>query len=761
MGLEGTTGGRIVTPSSGTTDIDDTLQSLPDGDEEGAKRSQAKKALAIVEEHCSELFLDQFGSHYAAVKIGEHLETLPLKSSRFRNWLSKRYYEFEGDIINSESVTNVLNILKARAEFDGQTMNLNLRVAFAADSDEPYTILYDLTNRDWQVVKIDHANGWTIEYAPVVFRRYSNQQSQVYPSREYPPDIFDQFMHLINIKGSDNKLLLKCYIVSLFIPEIPKPVLMLHGEQGSAKSTLQELIKMLIDPSSIRTVTFPRDINELVQKLMHNYICYFDNVSEIKEWISDQLCRAVTGSGFSKRELYSDDDDIIYNFRRCIGFNGINLGATKADLLDRGIIIKLERLPKENQRKLEIIWQEFEKIKGQVLGYIFELLVKVLQVRKNGGVEIKGYPRMADFAEIGEIISRCIGYANDEFLDVYYRNIELQAEEAIEAHPIGTSVVILMESKAEWIGTATELLAKLEDVAAENRINIRDKLWPRTPNWLSRRINEVRTNLREKGITVEKKTSDNSNKELIIRKTQENTENRKLSILSYISTASQNYAQNQVDSTVDTKSVSDDLPTAVKMSTGLSTENHAQYAGSVDKGDKDDIIRSSRETEHSNANANDKTVRSSEINNSMKIGQECHASNSGFKFNPVISVDQFFNDDLDRSNQTMPTHNLEESPCYHIIHSKCVGNHIWYYCKLHPDFKNISLSSIEHHCRYHEPDRHKAEILKLISRNQELHQEIDLQNNDDPDTILLKDQLSEDLSAPDMANPKVSDRGYV
>ena len=65
---------------------------------------------------------------------------------------------------------------------------------------------------------------------------------------------------------------------------------------------------------------------------MHNYICYFDNVSEIKEWISDQLCRAVTGSGFSKRELYSDDDDIIYNFRRCIGFNGINLGATKADL---------------------------------------------------------------------------------------------------------------------------------------------------------------------------------------------------------------------------------------------------------------------------------------------------------------------------------------------------------------------------------------------------------------------------------------------
>ena len=69
----------------------------------------------------------------------------------------------------------------------------------------------------------------------------------------------------------------------------------------------------------------------------------------IPPWISDQLCRAVTGSGFTKRELYSDDNDIIYNFRRCLGFNGINLAATKADLLDRGIIMALERIPESKR----------------------------------------------------------------------------------------------------------------------------------------------------------------------------------------------------------------------------------------------------------------------------------------------------------------------------------------------------------------------------------------------------------------------------
>ena len=100
--------------------------------------------------------------------------------------------------------------------------------------------------------------------------------------------------------------------------------------------------------------------------------------------------------------------------------------------------------------------------------------------------------------------------------------------------------------------------------------------------------------------------------------------------MSYISTASENHAQNQVDSTIDIGGVSDDLPTAVKMSTGLATENHAHYVDSVDKGDKGYIIRSSRETEHSNtnANANDKTDKLSKINNCMKIGQECHTNNN-------------------------------------------------------------------------------------------------------------------------------------
>jgi Bifunctional DNA primase/polymerase, N-terminal len=555
-------------------------------DNDPSKGTIAQKALELAILQCSELFLDQFGSPYAAVKIGEHTETLPLKSVRFKNWLCKEFYESEDKILNSESVTNVLNVLKARAEFGGIARELYLRVA--NDSNDPYTIYYDLTNKDWETIRI-MGSGWNIENAPTVFRRYSNQQPQVYPTKDYQENIFDKFVRLINVKDEDNKLLLKCYIVTLFIPNIPKPVLMLHGEQGSAKTTLQELIKMLVDPSPIKTVTFPRDITELVQKLMHNYVCYFDNISIVPGWISDQLCRAVTGSGFSKRELYSDDEDIIYSFKRCIGFNGINLGATKADLLDRGIIIELQRISKEKMRKLEEIWQVFDSIRPNLLGYIFDVLAQVIQIRKNGGIKINGFPRMADFAETAEIISRCMGNKENKFLDIYYNNIELLVEEAIEAHPVGIAIIKFMEDRTEWAGTTTELLAELEGIANQLKIDTRDKLWAKAPNVLSRRINEVKTNLRELGMIIERNIEDSKTniKTLKIRK---------VSLESLVSFDDKNQSQNQPEFSNDIMGIQTILSLEHKVSLEDQSQNHAQHSIYSDTNDTNDILHTSSES---------------------------------------------------------------------------------------------------------------------------------------------------------------------
>lgn len=96
-------------------------------------------------------------------------------------------------------------------------------------------------------------------------------------------------------------------------------------------------------------------------------------MSKISDWMSDSFCRAVTGDSFSKRKLYTDNDDIFYTFMRCIGFRGVNLAASRSDLLNRGLIIELERIPSDRQRQIKKIWKDFDRMKPQLLDYIFDI----------------------------------------------------------------------------------------------------------------------------------------------------------------------------------------------------------------------------------------------------------------------------------------------------------------------------------------------------------------------------------------------------
>jgi hypothetical protein len=520
--------------------IDILTEEVAEDDEEPKEENQEnikKSVFEYAENYIQLLFKDQFGQLFAYAKINDnHYDLISLTSHKFEKYIYKIFYESEPKIILPKELRNeIIEHLQYKAEYSNIIKKLDLRVSKTDD----YTFYYDLTNNnDSSVIKIT-PDGWSIENkSPILFRRFKNQLAQVNPQSSFSTvdgiddKIFDKFIDLLNVKDDGNKLLLKCYIISLFIPDIAKPILMLHGEQGSAKSTLQELIRMLVDPSNVLTLTFPRDINELIQKLSHNYITYFDNVSSIKEWISDQLCRGVTGSGFSKRQLYTDDEDIIYNFKRCIGFNGINLGATKADLLDRGIIIQLERILKEKRRKLEDIFNEFEILKPELLGYIFNVLVNVLQVKQKGGITMPdGLNRMADFEEYAEIISRCMGYQENKFLRVYQENIGIQIDEAIAASPLSIAVVEFMKDSyddngniikvnEEWSGTATELSEKLNEIAElQLKISIQKiRNWPKSPNYLSRRLNEVKTNLREKGIIIERYKDEKDNRLIKISK---------------------------------------------------------------------------------------------------------------------------------------------------------------------------------------------------------------------------------------------------
>ncbi len=131
--------------------------------EEQKSESAAQKLICLAKEQCQELFTDQYGEPYAAVKIRDHQETLNISHSRVRNWICKAYYETNGFVPNSENITNAINVLKAKAEFDGNSKELHLRVAYDnTDGKARTTIYYDLTNKDWEAVKLT-PEDWIVD----------------------------------------------------------------------------------------------------------------------------------------------------------------------------------------------------------------------------------------------------------------------------------------------------------------------------------------------------------------------------------------------------------------------------------------------------------------------------------------------------------------------------------------------------------------------------------------------------------------------
>jgi hypothetical protein len=83
----------------------------------------------------------------------------------------------------------------------------------------------------------------------------------------------------------------------------------------------------------------------------------------------------------------------------------------------------------------------------------------------------------------------------------------------------------------------------------------------------------------------------------------------------------------------------------------------------------------------------------------------------------LVRFEEFFNDNNNLSWRSAPEYSLEESPCSPIIvkdEIKSMGQTI-YKCKVHPDYWSIDIRGIEHHCKYYEPDKHKAEINKYLT----------------------------------------------
>ncbi len=171
------------------------------------------------------------------------------------------------------------------------------------------------------------------------------------------PALLRKFLNV----GDDYWPLVLGWLVAALRPRGPYPVLCLHGEQGSAKSTTALILRSLVDPNAAPLRGEPREIRDLMIAARQAHVICLDNLSRLPDWLSNALCRLSTGAGHATRRLYHDDAEVVFSACRPSILIGIDELATRGDLIDRAIIIPLSPIDQQRRRPEEQLLEEFEQ----------------------------------------------------------------------------------------------------------------------------------------------------------------------------------------------------------------------------------------------------------------------------------------------------------------------------------------------------------------------------------------------------------------
>jgi hypothetical protein len=451
---------------------------------EQKSRGQAAELLALARQRYRFICSDE-GRAYAVAKEGPN-RAIPMRGPvGVRVRLADAFaLAHPGSVAAQSALTDVLAVLEGEAS-RSEPEAVYLRLARWQDG-----IVVDLGASGGRCVLV-RPSGWSIEAdSPIVFRRSALIWRIPEPART--PGGLKLLRDLLNTDDAGFRLLVGWLVCGL-IPDISHPVLALRGEQGSAKSTAGRFLTMLIDPSPVPLRAAPRDLKQWAVTAAASWVVVLDNISSIPAWLSDVLCRAVTGEGIVDRALYSDDDVTVLAFRRAVALTSIGAGNLAGDLAERLLAVELQPIADDARRSEQTVLRAFDEARPAILGALLDLLSAVLA--QLPAITLPRMPRMADFARVLAAIDAVEGW---DTLSDYEAGAQDTAADVIEGSPFAMAVRKFAEQQGTWTGTAEQLreILPISDPLPRN--------WPPDATRVGQALSRYGPALRRQGITIDR-----------------------------------------------------------------------------------------------------------------------------------------------------------------------------------------------------------------------------------------------------------------
>ncbi|MFC1580019.1 hypothetical protein ACFL4N_03815 [Thermodesulfobacteriota bacterium] len=485
----------------------------PEGETAGKKQPTQSEILMQIAEEKMELFKTREGQVYAEFEVDGHRELWNVESRDFRKYWSGEFFDREGKGPNAAAIADTLTVLQGQALFGGRPeIEVHLRIA-----KHEGVVYIDLVNDKWEAVRIG-PEGWSVTTNPPVFFK-RNQGMLPLPHPRTDGDIRDlrDFINIPSEQGDGTWRLMISWLIQTLNPKGPYPILIISGEQGTAKSTAAKYCRNVVDPNVAPLRSPPRTEQDLVIAARNGWVMSYDNLSGTPIWLSDAFCRISTGAGFACRQLYTDDEEILFYSCRPILLNGIDSLVSRQDLASRAILLTLPPISEENCIAEAELDKQFSMARPSILGGLCNAVVEA--IKNEDTIRLSSHPRMADFAKWVSAAEPALPWSPGGFTEAYAENRGNVIEASIDEDIIGAAIRAWVNSwtiRAEWEGSASGLLGELEATVDEKTTKL--KGWPKAPNALSRRLNRISAFMRAAGIEIE--TSRIEKKRLItVRKT--------------------------------------------------------------------------------------------------------------------------------------------------------------------------------------------------------------------------------------------------
>lgn len=215
--------------------------------------------------------------------------------------------------------------------------------------------------------------------------------------------------------------LFKIWSYSLFFSEYmdAQPHLIIAGPTDSGKSMALQALGELLVGSQTTVSAVPTDRATFETAVSNAHYVFFDNVDTPNKWMEDALCEVATGIQFTRRKLYTTNDQIAFKVKCHLGMTTRNHWFTRADVATRLVVLYVER--RDEKMSPTVILDRIRNNRNYLWGELLEDLNKIVATLKFWKPTNHSL-RMAAFADFVLASSHALGLPDMALLSILDSN---------------------------------------------------------------------------------------------------------------------------------------------------------------------------------------------------------------------------------------------------------------------------------------------------------------------------------------------------